>query len=161
MSPIIGKYYSVPCVFMDCWSYQWIPVHGPRHEDTEFIGFDMHHWHIDWRFAPKRWFNWLLESYGDIHRLQGKVVCSPDARGIVRTVEMRRKKCQREMINFPFNAPWRSKLETKFAPCKLLVGMVCPHRGISLEGMPVKDGLVVCPGHGLQWNVVTGEMVPR
>lgn len=39
---------------------------------------------------------------------------------------------------------------------------ICPHRGISLASFPVDDdGCVTCPGHGLKWNLTTGEMVSR
>lgn len=167
MRPIIGKFYMVPCVFMNVWGNQWIPVHGPNHEDKEVIGFEPHHWHIDWRFAPTRWFNNLVEIYGSrissgsgIDGLQGKVVCSPDRDGFIRTVDMRRKKCHREMPIFPIKAPWIKRLEEKFKGQRLNC-LRCPHRGISLEGMPVREGFVICPGHGLMFDAATGIQVNR
>lgn len=52
----VGRYYRVPCV-RGRWilgdSPLWIPVIGPLHEDTEYIGFPFQHWHVDYRFLRK------------------------------------------------------------------------------------------------------------
>jgi hypothetical protein len=38
----------------------------------------------------------------------------------------------------------------------------CPHKGMPLDGMPIDaEGRVVCPGHGLRWNLKTGKLSPR
>ncbi|RYG96455.1 MAG: hypothetical protein EON58_12050, partial [Alphaproteobacteria bacterium] len=38
---------------------------------------------------------------------------------------------------------------------------VCPHKGISLASVPVIDGCIDCPGHGLRFDAKTGEIVSR
>lgn len=54
-----------------------------------------------------------------------------------------------------------SVLEEQFKDVKLKC-KTCPHRGMSLEQLPVAvDGTVVCNGHGLKWHLETGSMVPR
>jgi hypothetical protein len=45
------------------------------------------------------------------------------------------------------------KLNTK-TPC-----LRCPHRGTPLNGVPQKDGKIVCPAHGLCFDMNTGGMI--
>lgn len=80
------------------------------------------------------------------------------------TPALRRMKCVREFPTYPLkllSGPrgWLPKLEAAYADCKLKPGMVCPHRGIPLADVPAVDGIVTCPGHGLRWNVATGELL--
>lgn len=37
--------------------------------------------------------------------------------------------------------------------------MRCPHRGFDLRQIPVRDGRIVRPGHGLVWDATTGEPI--
>lgn len=34
----------------------------------------------------------------------------------------------------------------------------CPHAGVSLTRGPLKDHMVMCPGHGWRFSLKTGEM---
>lgn len=150
----LGRYYSVPCVFVSPWK-RTVPILGPLHEDKNIIGFPDEHWHIDWRFVDSRWFRTCSAR----HPVHAKVVSAKKtAGGIVR----RNLKCKRLMPEFPFvRHSWMASLEDAFSSARLRAGLVCPHRGISLAGCPVNNGVVVCPGHGLAWCVATGELSRR
>ena len=56
----LGGLYQIPHVRTPWPGSQpnWIPVLGPRHNDTEIIGFDPEHFHIDYRFLD----NQMLEE---------------------------------------------------------------------------------------------------
>jgi hypothetical protein len=76
-----------------------------------------------------------------------------------------RFRCQRRMPSFPTHISGQpiefvAGLENAYADVKLKCSK-CPHRGMPLTGLPEKDGVVVCNGHGLAWNVQSGEMVRR
>jgi hypothetical protein len=164
--PEVGKLYLVPCVYSS-WKKgaRWWPVIGPWHQDKE-IQFDAFHFHYDFRFFPQR--N-MMDRSGlgyDLTRVHF-IPQSWDGKKDTTTqpeIVWRRRKMQREMPDFPLRL--RSgelsnvckTLEPIYKDAKLKC-MTCPHRGMSLKGLPVKDGVVVCNGHGLRWNVATGEMV--
>ena len=77
-------------------------------------------------------------------------------------VTWREATCYREMPDFPSHlAPWAATLADGYKDRMIGPGMHCPHQGFSLRGLPVCDDVVVCPGHGLRWNVKTGKAVPR
>jgi hypothetical protein len=164
----IGKFYVVPCVKSvggdAYWKGEWVPVIGPEHEDAEHINFPASHWHVDLRFASARMFKRLCwrggESSAYIFPLQrhkyGEKWGDPFIEG---GVVLKRRKCMRQWPEWPRSkASWMPKLETAYA-CSKLKGMVCPHRGIPLAGASRDGDVVTCPGHGLRWNVVTGELV--
>lgn len=152
----VGRFYRVPCVRGKYYGKvaDW-PVIGPQHEDTEFVGFRWQHYHIDWRFIPVH----LFEPVG--YRLGAPLMTSdainPD--GLPKPV-LRRRKMQRAMMDFAQAraARWFPKLEAAYATCKLKPGMICPHRGIPLAGVHMEGDIATCPGHGLRWNVKTGEL---
>ena len=54
---------------------------------------------------------------------------------------------------------WLPDLEAAHAGRRLKPGLVCPHRGASLEGIQPVDGVVTCPLDGLKWCVETGALV--
>ena len=155
----IGRYYRVPCVEVPMWRCM-VPLFGPLHEDTEIIGFPEEHWHIDWRFtSPAFMERWVYKRIP-----HGTVLSRKNAVG---AVEIRPRKCRREMPVFPTHPYsgkpvfWLADLEKAHAEARLKCGMICPHRGLPLAGCPAKDGVVVCPGHGLAWDVETGDLVRR
>lgn len=152
----VGKFYRVPTVRGRLYSTirNW-PVMGPKHEDGEFINFPYQHYHIDWRFVPEADFRRVGYSHYGIPLCESARI---NENGLgAPTVRLR--KCQREWWPYPrVAASWLKKLEPAFAGCKLK-NMICPHRGISLVGAPQEGDVVTCPGHGLRWNVKTGELV--
>lgn len=57
---------------------------------------------------------------------------------------------------------WHKLLERAYESVKLPSCLKCPHRGMSLKNLPQDEhGNVVCNGHGLKFNLKTGEMVSR
>jgi hypothetical protein len=161
--PVIGKLYSVPCVVLARGlsavrkAGSMVPVMGPLHEDAKYFAVKDHHYHLDFRFIEAR--QW--RELNDLFRLPMTVVVTQDQVARVAVVRM---KCKRAMPTFP-EAP-RPEPMVRFesdyvdkAMCPK--AMICPHRGLCLKGLPVVDGAVTCPGHGLRWNVETGAMVPR
>ena len=37
----------------------------------------------------------------------------------------------------------------------------CPHRGALLKSMPVKDGVITCPNHGLKFDAQTMKCITK
>jgi len=166
--PIVGKFYLVPCV-----KYahgRWIPIIGPEHDDADYINVPQRHFHQDLRFLSDHEITTYLERYARI-----AVSCSPEQLSMTkilfasrlqhRTPVERKVKCRRSMSDFPMiisllPAPWFEELEKAYSKQKLSC-LRCPHRGMPLNGIPVKDSKVTCPGHGLQFNINTGELVSR
>lgn len=181
--PVVGCYYMVPCVRsivtgligrrgMRRGAYRrWLPVIGPKHDDREVIGFTEVHYHYDVRFLPDVVLN-AIAGPGAGREVR--------ALGMVRRAhsvgpEHRRCRCLRRCPEFPHSRfppehaggggcdfSWMADLERAYADARLKCGLACPHRGLPLAGQPVQPGdLVVCPGHGLRWNVKTGALAPR
>jgi len=84
--------------------------------------------------------------------------------GLAGPVE-RRRLCRRKMPDRTFfddSSAVPAKIiafRRAFAAARLKPGMICPHKGVCLKSMPVIDGVVRCPAHGLRWNAETGEAV--
>jgi hypothetical protein len=167
----VGKFYRVPCIKTTkrC-SYghgAFVPIIGPEHADAEFLNFPHSHWHIDWRFASAQvfsrahWGHLRPSSHVYAVVLQRWAWGSPlyNHAFIEGDVVMKRMKCKRVLPPYPFkDAKWLPKLEAAFASARM-TGMVCPHKGLPLEGCPLDGDVVQCPGHGLRWNIKTGELV--
>jgi hypothetical protein len=161
----VGKFYRVPCVETDRHTWLgngWLPVLGPLHEDRGAVNFPWAHWHVDWRFVDQRKYREVLQMRTDPRSVFGVVIQRKDTdeRFIVSgEPTMRRMKCKREFAAYPASqAQWLPALEREFAGCKMK-NMVCPHRGLPLRGCPQDGDVVTCPGHGLRWNIKTGELV--
>lgn len=170
--PVVGRQYRVPCVIrytggkMSFW-----PVIGPWHEDKDIIGFDWHHFHYDVRFLSKAQMNTLSPFRSEAYALVSVFTNETGIRGARDTeqpvLHWKRRLLKREMPDFPSTSSvdgsknkLSTNIEAAFKDVKMTC-MTCPHRGFKLTGLPVKDGNVVCNGHGLKWNLSTGEMVPR
>ena len=163
---VVGRTYSVPCVFVDK-RYRtglmprdgWVPVLGPKHEDSEHLNFPWEHHHIDWRFVGDRQFAAAAKSFGPP---QANVLTSASGYMKLGPVVMKRRKCKRVMPTFPSAGSIKSgfsSLERAHQCLRLKPGGICPHRGIDLRPFAQADGTAVCPGHGLRWNLATGELM--
>lgn len=159
---IVGKYYQVPTVRGYVYEilHDW-PVIGPMHSDAEFIKFPWQHYHIDWRFLESR----LMRQFVAPHKVHPAAIVlltykRQNENGLPDPV-MKRLKCKRE-IEYPLEMParhWLKALEDHYQDSRIKTP-VCPHRGLPLDKLPCKhDGTVTCPGHGLTWNMKTGELV--
>jgi Rieske 2Fe-2S protein len=179
----VGRMYMVPTVILRRApkGLALIPVIGPLHEDSQFIGFPDHHWHPDRRFVTDYW----LEQQGPNHwatiytplprprllkaisKLRGEPVYT-ESRTEPDVIDggRRRLQCRRlvgSFCNSRTETPpgWLKKLEPAYANSRLRDGHICPHRGISCRGVIAENDGVVCPGHGLKWNMQTGRLVSR
>lgn len=165
---IVGRYYMVPavCVVQSVSVLRVVPIIGPLHEDAKFIGFPDHHYHPDRRFVSQAWLDYYGTGEGHWAAVYGYIL-TDRLTGRKRRTSMfdlgrRRMKCKRAVGPFRKDAPWLPKLERSYAGEQLRNGHICPHRGISCRGVKVDDkNCVVCPGHGLQFNVGDGHLVSR
>lgn len=188
--PEVGKFYLVPCLIADGKPIPVLgPEHEDKEYirfDREHFHFDLRFlpdknikdrvgYLYERAHKPICRSNWkrsvsTLPSYERAH----KPICSPEEFiMLVVTVAIKDKtiiekpmKCRRRMPTFPLHngikiLPWFSELEAAFASVKLNC-LRCPHRGLPLSAENAdENGVVVCPGHGLAWNIKTGEMVSR
>lgn len=164
--PIVGKYYLVPCVADD--DGEWWPIVGALHDDAEILNFPLEHYHKDARFLTAkqmRYRRWSPTANNNSDLLIAVYAASEHS-----DVEWKRRQCQRVMPTFPLvlntasgrrGIGWFGKLEQAYADKTLPACMTCPHRGMPLKNLPVKDGKIICNGHGLQWDAQTGKLVSR
>lgn len=172
--PVPGKHYLVPCIRLKD-DRNWLPILEPLHDDVEIILFPEPHWHYDWRF----WIPDVIEELffpfcfatDDLTDLCGQVARRDM---VVGEPVWKWRICRRQMPTFPTHlrrlnlqptsdakeVSFLRKLEQAYRD-RYVTCNKCPHRGIALDTMPQQDGVVVCPGHGLAWNVATGEAVRR
>lgn len=164
----IGRFYMVPTVRGPLWERvgDW-PVLGSMHEDRDIIGFDWPHYHYDFRFFDARAWSYVMR-WCEYEAPNGAVMSyRPDIPYclVPGPVVYRRRRCQRLMPEFPRDKAlkgWLPRLEAAYADATLKPGLICPHRGASLRGLPVDErGCVVCPLHGLKWDLSTGRLVPE
>ena len=166
---VVGRMYWVPCLKLDD-EYQgesWIPVIGQKHSDAE-LGVTFDHYHIDWRFVPQRFFAMSLARSAIAGKPHQTVISNTTSgrwpHKIDRRPVLKLRKCRREMPDFPASPKKAfSDLESSMieSGARLVRGHVCPHRGFDLRAFDKGDGTAVCPGHGIHWNLKTGEIIPR
>lgn len=177
----VGRYYMVPCMLTTkaagaWWALPggWVPVVGPKHRDAEHLDVDFEHYHVDWRFIHTKKFQFACDRRGGTPH--STVLSS--THGQYNVIEgspvLRKLRCLREMPEFPevrtmpMNVVrrgtnrWAHMERAQAFVCnKLKPGNICPHRGIDLTPFARPDGTAICPGHGLRWNLNTGELMPR
>lgn len=172
----VGQFYRVPCIYVPqehhtAWMPDdgWVPTLGPKHSDAEHLEFPWDHFHVDWRFIGDQQMRHAEFWNGFAH---GNIVSSVDGRQVIKSQPvLKRRKCRRVMPEFPVigesrhslsRRKWQALEQAQFAGCnKLKPGNICPHRGIDLTPFRQPDGTAVCPGHGLRWNLDTGELMHR
>lgn len=186
--PVVGETYLVPCITMDygqngVWD---VPVFGTVHSDPELgVAASFDHLHIDQRFVTEIYLNKFhhcgssnLFAKPEVsimvqRRLTLPVLSGPNIKG---TREEKPMECLREIYLTPYMVNrdksvnrWFTgdslnhfgRFEDKHGDATLKACKVCPHRGIPLESMPVRNGLITCPGHGLDFDACTGKLVRR
>ena len=172
-----GKRYRTACVRASLGHIsppEWIPVIGPPHDDTEFIGLAPVHLHIDWRFLNKRQRKLAL-NFGEnaAHDLVVATVYPDDDSGPIeldqalsksdlpKTAFLKHmsKKYQGPFPPYPEQPPyWLPALSRAYQHASLLPGKICPHRGADLsEAQPDEQGVITCPLHGLRWQAHDGR----
>ena len=74
--------------------------------------------------------------------------------------QLRRKVCLRQYVHIPDLAKFSEKLREGFTDSRLdLKRRICPHKGTDLRTIPVVNGVIQCPLHGLQFCATTGRAV--
>lgn len=160
--PIVSHYYLVPCVRTE-WGI--MPILGPWHNDKEYLGIERAHYHYDLRFISDGFLDLHVSSYRactDEQSLMAIVMFDPE--GKVKVFDQRRK-CTRRMPDFPMRltnavAGWLEPMQKIYS--QLTACGKCPHRGFPLSDENAdSNGVVICPGHGMAFNIHTGKVVNR
>ena len=176
--PVVGKAYDVPCVrivgdtvfpneFLKIG--ELVPVLLPAHDDAEYFDFPYLHFHIDFRFVNDDLWERMHACTAHIH------ACIITTSLVAEGPQQHSLNCLRKMPVFPTAAEIKTSdagyegltdavrgLESHYRNSRINTStLICPHRGVCLTGLPTTDGIVVCPAHGLAWNITTGELVCR
>lgn len=169
--PVVGESYRVPTVRGSWYGMvrNW-PVIGPLHRDREIIGFPHPHYHLDARFLTDRCIRIAAGSIQAKSEIDPVAVATRILGSPLRTHQrmnpdglpppvVRARLCRRgfEPVTWSAEAHWYKELAAAYAGERLRPGMICPHRGLCLKSMPRAGGNVICPAHGLWWNVETGR----
>ena len=172
--PTPGVRYRVPMVWIERGDLPagWWPVTGPQHEDKEHINFEHQHWHPDLRFLTEwqlicltqlsTFQTWELNHEGTegTYRAHSRAILAMYVRQLV----VRPRLCRRVQPVYPrFRVGWYwlPTLEAAFKDRAVKDCLRCPHRGVPLGNLPRdRHGRVVCPAHGLRWNLRTGRLSP-
>jgi nitrite reductase/ring-hydroxylating ferredoxin subunit len=179
-----NDYYLVPCIpIPDKLSHLylsledgWLPVLTPSHIDREtafktdaqgrVVDVDEAlHFHIDVRFIKSDLP--VGGSVGVSAKLFALILelCDFDTPNdeIEDFVEWKRKKCYRVAVD-DFES---SNVPSMYEPAIIAEGMrmtdkdICPHQKTCLKGMSRLNDTVVCPAHGLKWDLLSGNLIPR
>lgn len=169
---IVGEQYSVLCVRTQGLKWiaegKWLPIIGPLHADVEFLNFAVEHYHIDFRFVDPTSFANVSHQYaneGQVSQLLGLVIGKEQ---IIEGPTEQIVTCHRPMPVYPIRSrngevlPYFCALEDAFADWVIDPAVpICPHRGLPLDGLVDENGVAICSGHGLAWNMKTGKCVRR
>lgn len=159
--PVVGRYYLVPVIdFNYCGiDGQW-PTLGPPHHDRDDIGFEPIHFHVDLRFLTARQAG-RIDGYRYGHTPEMIVANFPlnrSGREVPRKPYLAKRRCR--VASWAYSPPsvpkWTPAFDRRYGkiaePRRLADGrLLCPHRKVDLSSFPPdKDGIVVCPLHGLR-----------
>lgn len=151
---ISNKLYLVPCILIGDRKFQgfkkgeYCPVLLPWHNDTD-IGLEEGHYHYDFRFI-----NPNIE-------IRNTAVLNEILRGwfseipFDTTIHWKKKKCFDPHAGYSRTQKLLDLDSTKTLKMR---DNICPHRGTLLSSIPIHDGCVTCPTHGLTWNCATGAI---
>lgn len=162
--PEIGRYYLVPAI----WSHVskiWMPILGNHHNDKDHFEVSVDHYHNDLRFSSDRLIRslWGAPEHHVIATEHNSI--NPFSHHVYEDkIELRRMKCKRDFPDFGFPGKTRlwNKFHDAFKGTCLKNGKICPHKGYDVSQVkPDKNGNIVCPLHGLSFNIKTGKNVPR
>jgi hypothetical protein len=177
---VVGRSYDVPCVQVVGDTVfpneflrpgELVPVMLPAHEDAEYFDFPHLHYHVDFRFVSDDLWQRMQQCTDHVH------ACIITLSLIEQQPRLEHLRCMREMPEFPtadeivaHDADQMYEgligavcgLERHYRDARIDTDtLVCPHRGVCLKGLPTEAGVVVCPAHGLAWNVESGALVER
>jgi len=165
-NPILRRTYLVPCILKKTHSvYRWrfvndiTPILLPAHEDAKYLDVASVHYHYDFRFFSVDDYKEAKSYYPNLKNGHHGMVAH--AKDFYKNIIYKELAYKRPMTEFPNLERFTKALEPAFKNKCLIDGHICPHKGIDLRGMPIVDGKVICPGHGLQFDTETGQMVAR
>jgi len=146
--PEVGKYYRVNCAIWQSYGKDtFVPIIGKHHTDPQF-GNEIDHYHVDGRFIKKEIGSVSIDEHGHTNNIID--VNSSRFKGV--TVKIR--KCVRSTTGI--NPPQRGDASYQYKKWyKGYIGRscthkVCPHRGAIMQE---RDGILVCPLHGLRGSI--------
>lgn len=152
---ISNTFYLVPCLLIGDRKFQgfkkgeYCPVLLSWHKDLE-LGVEAFHYHYDFRFInPSANITHGL-VLNENHR-------NSDNHSIDFEIHWRKKKCFDPDASDHTISRWLWGLDSTKA--LRMKDNVCPHHGFSLHSIPVHNGCVTCPIHGLKWDCTTGKSV--
>lgn len=175
-APVVGQFYLVPTV-----TYPWLmdkpsftkawPVLGGKHEDAEHLGFADEHYHVDSRFVSARDYERAMNrNYRGVVTFEGTPLSMRGhyEGGVWRIkphppVVWQRRKCMRDLHRPTRVRELGVRIDAVYAgkTCKHgKGGFICPHKGLALGTVPVVDGIITCPLHGLRIDAETGLVQP-
>jgi len=165
--PIVGKKYLLRCIKTIGFQYgktHNLPVIGDFHTDQEIIGFSDEHIHVDWRFLSRSDWSDFSNKGNRADLVYSRVISRQYVVGETERV----LRCNRDFPPFPLQIPehhieWFPQLEKFYCTSSSQIDCKerCPHRGINLSSIACnKNGIKVCPAHGLQWDS-KGDLVPQ
>lgn len=153
--PIVGDFYLVPCLqVLNQWTgmHYWHPVLLPNHEDAKY-GAPQWHYHGDGRFLDQ--YKHLPAGFrtqtltDEFLVLMGGVVSRPGED----VVEYQEMECLRDIPIIHANL-FGEDFKSDFRGSKIKCN-TCPHRRAYLGNIPVIDGKIHCPMHGLPFDATT------
>lgn len=143
-SPIIGKYYLVPCIIEEEYKNTEIinPIINHLHNDKE-NGQDYKHYHADYRF---------IDSCYEVSNKRYNLID-----GINYNIVYKELKCIRlENLGITHsNFISKSRLYSKCISSK----SKCPHKKYDLSQETAINGVITCPLHGLKFNNSTKQLI--
>jgi hypothetical protein len=180
---LVGQVYLVPCVWGVISNIghnspaRWWPVLLPSHEDSRYFNTKTirewketeegaylveqvvsagsnpstpHHYHVDARFTEESWYG---TDRGRPVRNLHTTIFPDDCRCTL--FEM---VCLREMpVQVKLYSVFGKLFVDDFTGKKIKCGR-CPHKGTDLTTIPVVDGKITCPAHGMQFDAQTGRV---
>lgn len=175
--PTIGETYLVRCVMAQTFGEvkpEWLPIIGKKHNDKKYGFGTYEHYHFDVRFLNEKQYDRLTKLIEDerknpryIHPALNPLqwVCSE--KEVMDGTEIKRPfVCLRAMPEYPADnssvSTQTNFVEAHREKCFKPSRPFCPHQKVYLGNLPCTiDQKVVCPGHGLAWNLATGKMIER
>lgn len=158
--PEVGKEYRVRCVHGKSGV---TPIIGVQHNDSAFGFGDFEHVHYDFRFLSDFRISEISKGLGGNEwYADSSLMLMAQQTAINEKVFTYVLTCHRRMNNYPVASCgfMLATLQPAYKD-KKATGGVCPHRKVCLSSMPRRGNVVVCPAHGLAWNLKTGNMVKR
>lgn len=176
INPKIGEYYLVKCLLHKAelfpndfirkfptqvqGNYRIMPVIGHLHEDKGH-GLEEMHYHLDWRFIPEGILQHQQEAYKQLKWLKNTknthFYTPLTEKNIKGEPFFNKMKYLRHFRKFPERETFNNLAE-KYKDCTMK-NMVCPHKGTNLTSCIPVNNVVICPCHGLKWNIETGKLI--